>query len=108
MPHPPVRRVPAWRLQKIFNRARFWERAQQGEFHQVIISEGKNSPPHEPAGTRSQMVSYRDANGDEVARVHQYLRPDGTLGASGRPDPKRLFYNGVIYIYAPSKPKGHN
>ena len=34
----------------------------------------------------------------EVARVHQYLRTDGTLGGSGRrPDPKRLYEDGVLY-----------
>jgi len=43
------------------------------------------------------MVSYRDASGNEVARVHQYLRPDGTIGASGKPDPKRVFINGTLY-----------
>jgi hypothetical protein len=29
--------------------------------------------------------------------VHQYLRPDGTLGLSGRPDPKLVLYEGVVY-----------
>jgi hypothetical protein len=43
------------------------------------------------------MVAYYDGQGDEIARVHQYLRPDGTLGAAGRPDPKRIFENGVLY-----------
>ena len=33
-----------------------------------------------------------------VAGVHQYLRRDGTIGASGRPDPKELFVNGTLYI----------
>lgn len=44
------------------------------------------------------MISYLDTNGQEVARVHQYLQPDGTLGASGKPDPKRLLQGGVLYI----------
>ena len=35
--------------------------------------------------------------GSEVARVHQYLRKDGTLGASGRPDPKMIIEKGVAY-----------
>jgi hypothetical protein len=43
------------------------------------------------------MVSYRDPNDDEVARVHQYLRPDGTIAGSGLPDPKRLFEDGIVY-----------
>lgn len=43
------------------------------------------------------MVSYRDNDGNEVARVHQYLRTDGTIGASGKPDPKRLLEGRTLY-----------
>lgn len=50
------------------------------------------------------MVSYRDGQDNEVARVHQYLRLDDSLGADGRPDPKRLVYKGVKYRRA----KGQN
>jgi len=46
----------------------------------------------------SQMVSYRDGMGNEVARAHQYLLKTGQLGASGKPDPKRLVDGGVIYL----------
>jgi len=52
---------------------------------------------NEPFCTWTQEVFYLDAANQEVARVHQYLRPDGTLGASGLPDPKQLFENGVMY-----------
>jgi hypothetical protein len=37
----------------------------------------------------------------KVAVAHQYLRPDGTLGASGRPDPKAIFSEDVLYIIDP-------
>ena len=30
--------------------------------------------------------------------VHLYFRPDGSIGGSGKPDPKWLFEDGVIYI----------
>jgi len=51
-----------------------------------------------PSGTRSQILHYytRDLK-IKVAIVHQYLRPDGTLGGSGKPDPKQVFDDGVIY-----------
>src|SRR4051794_12295332 len=42
-----------------------------------------------PVGTRSQLIFYMQGQ-SVVAKVHQYLLPDGTLGASGRPDPKWL------------------
>ena len=50
----------------------------------------------EPNCTRSQIVGYFRGRVN-VAIVHQYLRPDGTIGASGRPDPKRVRDGNVIY-----------
>lgn len=35
--------------------------------------------------------------GEMVAKVHQYICPDDSLGGSGQPDPKWLFEEGVIY-----------
>ena len=53
-----------------------------------------------PPGTRTQTIRYfKDRQW--VVEIHQYLRPDGTLGASGQPDPKRLRMNGFIYTVPP-------
>jgi hypothetical protein len=41
--------------------------------------------------TQTQTLSYYDAAGNEIARAHQYLRADGTIGASGLPDPKVVY-----------------
>lgn len=87
-------------MRERFNKGKYWERMLQGEFSSVVMHEGLPEPEiatKEPPGTVSQMVSYRDANNDEVARVHQYLRPDKTIAGSGKPDPKRLMENGVLY-----------
>ena len=54
-----------------------------------------------PPCTLSQMLAYVDASGTRVALVHQYLLADGRLGASGRPDPKELFEQGVLYRTLP-------
>ncbi len=43
----------------------------------------------QPPCTRSQLYLY-SMDGAPVALVHQYTRPDGTLGGSGMPDPKVL------------------
>lgn len=40
-----------------------------------------------PPGSRGQLVYYL-IESIPVALVHQYVTPDGTLGASGLPDPK--------------------
>ena len=50
----------------------------------------------EPYCTRSQIVRYYDG-AHQVAVVHQYMRPDGTIGAWGRPDPKAVLHEGVLY-----------
>jgi hypothetical protein len=93
-----LRRVSAQQLQRIFNTQRYHERAESGEFTQ-IVQVRRPAPPalREVPGTESQIVHYIDRGGNTVAIVHQYERPDGTLAASGRPDPKFLFHNGVRY-----------
>lgn len=50
----------------------------------------RRPPQGEPYGLRSQIVYYVDQNDETIAVVHQYLRPDGSLAGSGRPDPKHL------------------
>ena len=40
--------------------------------------------------THSQLVRYFDSNGEQIAVVHQIRNPDGSIGASGKPDPKFL------------------
>jgi hypothetical protein len=84
----------------MFNEGRYLERARAGEFTERIIADRHPSKPkaNEPFCTRSQMVSYVSRLGHEVVRFHRYLRTDGTLGASGRPDPKVILYNLVQYI----------
>lgn len=92
--------VSARELCKLFNEGRYWEQVKEGTLQPVLK---KNKHPsstraNEPFCTRSQYIIYIDANGKKVAGVHQYLRADGQLGASGRPDPKELLVDGVLYV----------
>ena len=58
-------------------------------------------PGDEPYCTHSQIVYYYAKDGEKLAIVHQYLRPDGTLGASGIPDPKYLrLADRILYVRA--------
>jgi hypothetical protein len=60
------------------------------------IREGREP---EPAGTRSGLVEITDPSSNQrVAIAHRLLRPDDTLGASGLPDPKMVFIDGIIYL----------
>jgi hypothetical protein len=47
-------------------------------------------------GTRSKLLRFRE-NGHTVMLLHFFLRPDGSLGASGKFDPKLLMVNGVQF-----------
>lgn len=86
-------------MQKRFNEGKYWDRLKNGEYTALIRETRHPSlmAANEPFCTQSQMVSFLDADNNEVARVHQYLRPDGTIGASGKPDPKRLLENNILY-----------
>ena len=91
-------RVSEFELRRIFNEGRYHERLQSGEFHSTIVNEVRRKHgDHRVRNTRSQVVDYRDKHWQRVARVHQYRRKDGLLGASGRPDPKMVFHDGVLY-----------
>ncbi len=75
-----------------------YPRITRGELQSVLEWERHPSPPKatEPSCTRSQLLAYYD-KGTRIARAHRYLRPDGTLGGWGRPDPKQVLLDGVLY-----------
>src|SRR5271169_2032607 len=95
---PPIVRVSQWRMRRRFNRGRYYERVKSGELAtRMNQSHPSRTKANEPFCTWTQEVFYIDATNQEIARVHQYLRPDGTLGASGLPDPKMLVEGNVMY-----------
>lgn len=84
-------------IREQFNRGQFLERAQRGELRQQTVNydshlnRRQRQRVREPRCTRSQMVLYFTLDDKPVALVHRYRRPNGELGGSGQPDPKRLF-----------------
>lgn len=84
----------------MFNDGKYWEKVQRGTLYARLMSNQHPGSPKArvPICTRSQYLIYSNNAGQKVAGVHQYLRPDGTLGASGRPDPKELLIDGTLYI----------
>jgi len=100
MTNPPgAVKVTAVQLRQLFNQGQYYQRLLDGELRGYMKRDGHPANPiaNEPVCTHSQLVVYYESAGGEIARVHQYVRSDGTLGLSGRPDPKRLLVNGVIY-----------
>jgi hypothetical protein len=99
MARPPIERVTLAELRAIFN-VHVLPRIGD-DLLEVVESSGRPNPKMgQPPGTLSQRVSYWETTGTslrKVATVHRYLRPDGTLGASGKPDPKRVLHEGKVY-----------
>jgi hypothetical protein len=98
----PTIRVDEWTLRRIFNELDVEARVISGELTRVI----KRSKPVPSSagianwiqGTLSQEVYYYDRDGNRVGKTHRYLRPDGSLAASGLEDPKRFLKDGTIHI----------
>lgn len=84
--------VPPHIIRKLFNDGQYYQKVLAHELTALLKRDSilRDPPAGEPPGTRSQIVIYYDRQRNPVAIVHQYLRPDGTLGGSGKPDPKRL------------------
>ena len=87
----PARRVKPSEIRPLFNESGLFERVTRGELGTFLESDRLVLPEVGlPEGTRSQMVWYLSLDGQKLALVHQYLLPDGSIGGSGRPDPKRM------------------
>jgi len=82
--------VSAQFLRQRFRDLRILERFFSGELDLVINRSSLAHPARgQPPGTLTQRVIYLQGQ-RQMAVCHRYLRPDGTLGASGLPDPKWL------------------
>ena len=51
----------------------------------------------QPYCTRTQILLYKEG-GCTLALACRFMKLDGTLGASGKPDPKAIYISGQIYI----------
>ena len=51
----------------------------------------------EAPGLRHQYIRYLGPDGLPLVEVSQFVRPDGSLAASGRPDPKAIRVGNVIW-----------
>jgi hypothetical protein len=105
----PVEIVSTAIIRQFFNTSQMYERTKTGDLVAVFKKDKHSSiPPRgEPFCTRSQIFYYTTLTGKLVAIVHQYLRPDGSLGASGLPDPKMIILEDRI-IAVRAKPKPSN
>lgn len=92
-------RVPAWRIRQIFNDNKYFEMVKSGVWTANLAESTPIARPFKdhPVGTLSQIVHYLDELGRVVAIVHQFRKPNGKIGGSGKPDPKMLEFDGDTY-----------
>jgi hypothetical protein len=89
-------------LRVCFNGSRVTERVQAGGLRDRLRKDKEMSPAkclamQFPVGTRVQILEF-DAETGPVALAQQFLYPDNTVGASGRPDPKYVICCGAQLI----------
>lgn len=83
-------------LRERFNALDYYGRLLRGDLRAEIAKE-RPAPAaaNQEPGTVTQRVRYLSED-RVVAIVHQYVRLDGTIGGSGRPDPKWVLDGDVI------------
>jgi hypothetical protein len=97
-----TRRVSAEILRTRFNDDQIWERVEAGEL--VAVDADQRPAPaarNQPPGTVSVMIHIYTRDLHKVAVAHCYRLPDGSIGASGRPDPKKLHVDDEIWLLEP-------
>jgi len=93
--------VDAVSIRKLFNESQFPQMITSGQLVSAYLRNMHLINPSsvgEPWCTYAQMIRYVDETGRWVVEVFQYLRPDGSIGASGKADPKRIRLNDMVYI----------
>jgi len=90
---------------EIFNNERLLERSESGEWRKKkrrdnSISFTDYNGKHCVA---TQEWSWIDGGDVERVRVHQYITEDDAIGASGKPDPKRIFLDDIT-MYRLTRP----
>jgi hypothetical protein len=97
----PIRAIPEQEIRKIFNERQYYHRLATGEIWEDLLDNPHATPKRsgQPYCSHSQLIAYRERNSNKkVAIVHQYLRPDGRIGASGKPDPKWILGDKEILV----------
>ena len=106
----PVEYVSNNIIRQAFNRLQIEFRANLGELSKTISRNSHLAHPPEgiPYCTNSQIIYYYEQGNILLAVAHQYLLPDGTLGGSGKPDPKRLILSDRILAVRSAAPAHPN
>ena len=99
MTEPPSVEVTQQELNRIYNAGAYAELIRAGDLLLEVKRSGHPAPERSglPSCTRSQILRVYDKTYARIAVLHQYLLPNGSIGASGRPEPKALLIDGTLY-----------
>lgn len=93
-----MRIVDPWELRRIFRDSGLLGQYQRGQLtEEVKRSRHVDNQQHRLYCTQSEVVRLFDGS-RKVAVIHRYRRADGTLAASGLPDPKMVRIGDEVYI----------
>jgi hypothetical protein len=96
------RRICPWQLKFLYNGLDFDNLIAAGEV-MVCVKKSRPAPPEagQLPGALSQFRWYFLVRTQQIiAKVHCYENTDGTIGASGDPDPKKLVIYGADHVPA--------
>ena len=87
-------------MRDTFNKSHLPEQIEKGLLGPVYLRDAhlRQERRGEKLCTRAQMIRYLDADGVWIVEVFQYLRSDGSLGASGRQGPKRMRVGNEVWF----------
>lgn len=93
-----------WTIRDLYRKAGIEARYKRGELS-LGIRRSRPAPPSagQPKGTLSETVEFKNRWGMLICIAHPYMRPDGSLGASGKRDPKYLRMGATVYIVPAAK-----
>lgn len=88
-------------IRRLFHERRYLERWFAGELLCCLRKERPAAPEaNQPPGTRSMLIGFVDRRGVRVCLVHMFFTPAGTIGGSGRPDPKEIVDETHIFKFS--------
>jgi len=96
--------VSALRLRQLFNESQYPELIRKKRLKREVVRSRRLKASDRqkkslPRGTKSEIIIYHDpANKELYVKVHRYVKFYGILGASGKPDPKAILLDGIMYL----------
>lgn len=94
----PKRVTDVWEVRCWYRHSDIPEKIRQGQLQRITIR--RYQPRSSLAkGGWTEIFGWVDpTTNEQVAETHQYTLPDGSIGASGEPDPKKVLLNGTLIV----------